>query len=105
MTPTTSAPETPSPAAPAAAAGKHWLVRPGTIRLLWVVGIASLIGATALDLTIPHPHANFGVDGLFGFYSAYGFLTCAAMVVGAKLLGFLLKKPEGWYRDRARREG
>ena len=35
----------------------HWLVRPATIRLLWVVFIAILAGLVALDLVVTHhPH-------------------------------------------------
>lgn len=76
----------------------HWLVRPSSIRLMWRIGIAVLAGLTLLDLLgFAHPH--FGVDGFFGFYSWYGFATCAAMVFFAKGLGTFLKRPDGYYDD------
>ncbi|NWG45125.1 MAG: hypothetical protein HXY25_01080 [Alphaproteobacteria bacterium] len=76
---------------------KHWLVRPSTIRLLWIGGIALLVGVTGAELTLDDPHTYFGADGLFGFNAWYGFLTCAAMVVGAKLLGYAIKRPDDYY--------
>ena len=69
----------------------HWLVRPTTVRQLWRWGVALLAVLTAGDLLIQaHPH--FGIDGTFGYFSWYGFATCAAMVVFAKGLGFFLKR-------------
>lgn len=75
---------------------KHWLVRPSTIKGLWVGGIAflaALVGAGAFV----HGHAYFEVDGSFAFYAWYGFATCAAMVVAAKGLGILLKRRDDYY--------
>ena len=39
----------------------------------------------------------FGVDGWFGFGAAFGFLSCLAMVLFAKGLGFFLKRDEDYY--------
>lgn len=79
---------------------KHWLVRPQTIRLLSVGGIVLLIAVTLLDFTLAHPHAYFGIDGSFGFYSWFGLVSCALMVLSAKLLGFILKRPDTHYDDK-----
>lgn len=76
----------------------HWLVRPTTIRLLWRWGLVVLAGLTLLDLVV-HGHPAFGIDGTFGFYSWYGFATCAAMIIGAKGLGFFLKRKDTYYDD------
>ncbi|MEE4303850.1 MAG: hypothetical protein V2J19_06805 [Wenzhouxiangella sp.] len=74
----------------------HWLVRPKTIRLLWwIFGV--ILALTVAGQFFVHFHAYFGVDGWFGFYAVYGFLTCVGMVVGAKLLGFVLKRPDDYY--------
>ena len=76
----------------------HWLVRPSTIRKLWIWGIVLLAAIALLDVVLtPHPH--FGIDGTFGFYSWYGFITCVAMVVGAKVLGIFLKRKDTYYDD------
>jgi hypothetical protein len=74
----------------------HWLTRPRTIRLLWIVFIAVLAVTVLLDLVIePHPH--FGLDGTFGFAAWYGFLSCVILVAFSKALGFILKRPDDYY--------
>jgi hypothetical protein len=74
----------------------HWLLRPATRRWLWRGGIG-LLALTVLAQFVVHLHASFGPDALFGFYAAYGFLSCVAMVLVAKLLGLLLKRPDRYY--------
>ncbi|MBF0250580.1 MAG: hypothetical protein HQL35_08145 [Alphaproteobacteria bacterium] len=77
----------------------HWLVRPGTIKLLWVFGLALLALVTWLGLNA-HPHAKFGIEGTPAFFSWYGFIACVAMVVFAKfILGPLLSRRDGYYDD------
>jgi hypothetical protein len=39
----------------------------------------------------------FGADGWFGFAASFGFLSCLAMVLVAKALGFVLKRDEDYY--------
>lgn len=75
---------------------KHWLVRPRSIRLLWVVfiGILALVALTDLLL---HGHSYFTIDGTFGFFSWYGFATCVAMILVAKALGVFLKRADTYY--------
>ncbi len=75
---------------------KHWLVRPETIRWLWVVFIVVLAVTVAWEALL-HRHPHFGIDGIFGFNAWYGFLACAAMVVFAKGLGYLIKRPDSYY--------
>jgi hypothetical protein len=36
----------------------------------------------------------FGLDGWFGFGAVFGFLSCVAMVLVAKVLGWFLKRNE-----------
>jgi hypothetical protein len=74
----------------------HWLTRPATIRLLWVVFILVLIVLVALDLVVAH-HPHFGIDGTFGFGAWFGFLSCIALVGFAKALGAVLKRPDTYY--------
>ena len=74
----------------------HWLVRPRTIKILWImfsVVLALLVGA---DFFVAH-HSLFGVDGLPSFSAVFGFISCVILVFGAKALGLLLKKPEDYY--------
>lgn len=74
----------------------YWLARPSTIRLLWRLFVAVLVGLVALQLVVK-VKGYFGIDGWFGFGAAFGFLSCAAMVIVAKLLGYVLKRPEDYY--------
>lgn len=74
----------------------HWLVRPGTLRAIWTVFGIILAGLVAGDLFVHH-HEHFRIDGVFGFYAWYGFGTCVLMVLGAKLLGVFLKRPDTYY--------
>ncbi len=74
----------------------HWLVRPATIRKLWWI-FGAILALTVLAQWFVHVHGYFGIDQWIGFNAAYGFLTCVAMVVFAKLLGFVLKRPVDYY--------
>lgn len=74
----------------------HWLTRASTIKRLWMV-FALVLAATVLaDLAIEH-HPQFGLDGTFGFGAWFGFASCVAMVVFAKVLGEVLKRPDTYY--------
>jgi uncharacterized membrane protein len=77
---------------------QHWLVRPDTIRKLWI-GLIIVLALTVIAEFAIHKHAYFRLDKLFGFYAWYGFLTCVAMVFGAKLLGLVLKRPDDYYAE------
>ena len=79
----------------------HWLARPSTIRLLWrvfvVVLVLTVLAEFAVDL-----HPAFAIERIFGFGAWYGFLACAALIVLAKLLGVLLKRPDRYYQEDER---
>lgn len=76
----------------------HWLVRPGTIRRLWKVFIVILL-ITVFAQYFVHVHGYFVVDEAPAFYAFFGFFSCLAMVVAAKLLGLLLKRKETFYDE------
>jgi hypothetical protein len=77
---------------------KHWLVRPETVRKLWGGFAAVLVATVAVGLLVQgHPH--FDIERLPGFYAWYGFLTCVAMVLVARLLGRFLKRRDTYYDD------
>lgn len=72
---------------------------PSTIRTLKIGSITFLVILVAAEFFV-HPHPHFGIDGTFGFYAWYGFLTCVAMVVlSKKLLGALLSREDSYYDD------
>lgn len=79
----------------------HWLYRPENRKKLWTFQIVLLVLAVIPEFFVHHhehfPDAGISVDASFGFYAWYGFITCALMVVGAKLLGFVLKRSDDYY--------
>ena len=77
---------------------KHWLVRPETVRLLWRGGLAVLALLVIGDFFV-HGHPNSRIDGTFGFYAWYGLVTCAVMILFAKVLGVFLKRRDTYYDD------
>ena len=76
----------------------HWLVRKSTIRLLWIAFIAILALTVLADFWVEH-HPHFGIEGTFGFGAWFGFVACLVLVVGAKALGVILKRPDTYYDD------
>tara|TARA_B100002003_G_C13995223_1_gene480704 strand:- start:256 stop:507 length:252 start_codon:yes stop_codon:yes gene_type:complete len=76
----------------------HWLVRPNTIKLLWRVGFG-ILGLLVLADFVVHPHAVFGIEASFGFFSWYGLLTCFGMILFSKFLSIFLKRKDTYYDD------
>ena len=67
----------------------HWLVRPTTIRKLWI-GFSAVLALVVLAQVVIYVKGYFVVDGWFGFGALYGFVCCLLMVLVAKLLGMVL---------------
>lgn len=82
---------------------KHWLYRSENLPKLWLIQIVILVLALLPEFFIHHhPHfeqAGFTLDGSFGFFAWYGFLTCAGMVAAAKILGIFLKRKDTYYDE------
>jgi hypothetical protein len=74
----------------------HWLARPTTIRKLWWV-FSVVLALTVVAQLFIYIKGYFGVDGWLGFGAVFGFLSCLAMVLFAKGLGFALKRDEDYY--------
>jgi len=74
----------------------HWLARPTTIRKLWWV-FSAVLALTVVAQLFIYVKGYFGADGWFGFGAVFGFLSCLAMVLFAKGLGFFLKRDEDYY--------
>lgn len=73
-----------------------WLSRPRSVRILWIA-FALVLGISVLAQIGLQVHPHFGIDGWFGFHALFGFVACVAMVLIAKLLGWLLKRPDDYY--------
>ncbi len=76
----------------------HWLVRPDTIRMIWIISIIVLALTVLADFVVSH-HPYFGIDGTFGFGAWFGFGACVILVLGSKVLGAILKRQDSYYDD------
>lgn len=76
----------------------HWLTRPATIRKLWLA-LYAVLAITVLAQFGIKVKGYFGVDSWFAFGALYGLGCCVLMVLAAKVLGALLKRPEDYYDD------
>lgn len=74
----------------------HWLTRASTIRQLWILFALVLAATVAADFFVAHK-SYFVVDGTFGFGAWFGFVSCVALIVFAKALGAVLKRPDDYY--------
>ena len=50
------------------------------------------------DLVVEH-HPLFDLDATFAFGAWYGFAACVVLVLSAKMLGVVLKRPDTYYSD------
>lgn len=74
----------------------HWLDQPRNVKLLWRGFLVVLVLTVLAEFLVPmHPH--FAIESIFGFNAWYGFLVCALMIVVAKGLALLLKRPDTYY--------
>ena len=76
----------------------NWLARPATVKLIWRA-FALVLVVTVLAQLAVSVKGYFLVDGWFGFGAVFGFLSCLAMVLVAKCLGYLVKRREKYYRE------
>jgi hypothetical protein len=81
----------------------HWLYRPENRPKLWAA-LFLILALSLLPSLFMHHHGHFSsqrfdLDTQFGFYAWFGFVTCAAMVAAAKVLGIFLKRDDRYYDD------
>jgi hypothetical protein len=81
----------------------HWLDQPKNIKLLWR-GFLFVLALTVAAEFLVQLHPHFEVEGLLGFHAAYGFVACLLMIVFAKGLGLILKRPDTYYAKDERDE-
>ena len=76
----------------------HWLERPATLRRLWWC-FGTVLSLTVLAQLFIGVKGAVGIDDWFGFGALYGFLSCLAMVLVAKLLGVFLKRRDDYFAE------
>lgn len=65
---------------------------------MWRTFIAILLLSVLAQLAVD-AHVHYEVEHLFGAYAIYGFVACAALILIARAIGLLLKRPDSYYRD------
>ncbi len=65
---------------------------------MWRTFIAVLALTVLAELAVD-AHPYFEAERVFGAYAIFGFLACAALILIAKALGLLLKRPDSHYDD------
>ncbi|OOZ75043.1 hypothetical protein BOW49_01120 [Solemya velum gill symbiont] len=82
---------------------KHRLYREENRIKLWLIQLLILALALLPEFFMHHhPHfedQGMSIDASWGFFAWYGFLTCAAMVAAAKILGIFLKRKDTYYDE------
>ena len=76
----------------------HWLVRPETIRKLWI-GFIAILALTVLAEFFIEAHPHFEIEKLPGFNALLGFIGCVILVFGSKLVGMWLKRRDDYYDE------
>ncbi|MGH7909789.1 MAG: hypothetical protein ACRENW_08080 [Thermodesulfobacteriota bacterium] len=75
---------------------RYWLDRPENVtklyRAVWAIGVM-----LALAELFVHRHEVLAFAGWFAFYALFGFVACVALVLTAKALRRVLKRPEDYY--------
>jgi asparagine N-glycosylation enzyme membrane subunit Stt3 len=75
---------------------EYWLDRKENVdKVYW--GVWVLCAALLLVEPLVHKYGDFSFESWFGFHGWYGFVACVGLVLAAKLLRVLLKRPEGYY--------
>jgi hypothetical protein len=77
----------------------HWLDEPRNVKRLWR-GFLVVLALTVLAELLVHLHPHFEIESVFGFHAWFGFMACAAMIVVAKALALVLKRPDTYYGKR-----
>jgi hypothetical protein len=77
----------------------HWLDQPRNVKRLWR-GFLVVLALTVLAQLLVHVHPHFEIESVFGFSAWFGFGACAAMIVVAKALALVLKRPDTYYGKR-----
>jgi uncharacterized membrane protein len=75
---------------------RYWLDdRRNVAKIYW--GLIAVCAALLLADFFYNKHAKFALESVFGFYGIFGFVCCVFLVLAAKELRKLLKRPEDYY--------
>jgi len=75
---------------------KYWLDDHRNVDRLvrWFYGVCAAL--ILIDVFVPK-HGPFALEHVFGFYGFFGFVACVALVLTAKQMRRVIKRPEDYY--------
>ncbi len=77
-----------------------WVDKPRSAnKIFWALAAACLV-VFLLDFTY-EKHGKFTIEDYPGFYGFYGFVMFTGLILAAKALRVLIKRPEDYYGDKA----
>jgi uncharacterized membrane protein len=75
---------------------RYWLDDPRNVtRIVWA--LVTICVLLFFADAFYHKHAAFPIEQRFGFYAVFGFAVYVGLVLTAKALRRLLKRPENYY--------
>jgi hypothetical protein len=74
----------------------RWLDDPAHVTLIYRILIVTCIALVGLGVPVAI-HGHFRWETWIGFYGLYGFVSCVTLVLVAKVLRRILKRPEDYY--------
>jgi len=77
---------------------KHFFDKPDNVRWLLRIFYGCCVALVAVELFV-HRHLAHPFEGLFGFYAAYGLISCVVLVLLAKVMRVGLMRKEDYYDD------
>lgn len=75
---------------------RYWLDEPRNVTKIYYALLAACAALFLADF-LYLKHAKFKLEDVFGFYGLYGFIACVLLVLIAKELRKILKRPEDYY--------
>lgn len=89
---------TPNPTQPPQPGKKYWLDDKRNVDKIVLLLVIACGGLLLADFFLDkHPH--FAIEGWFGFYAWYGFISYCFIVLSAKQWRRVVKRDESYYDD------
>lgn len=85
---------------PALGRAMLWVDKPGSAtKIVTALAVVCVLLGLA-DFTY-HKHVHFEIEEIPNFYGFYGFIMFSALILAAKVLRTIIKRPEDYYGDKA----
>lgn len=75
---------------------RYWLDDPRNVDKIVYAVVAICLLIEAADL-LYHKHPHFAFETIFGFYGIFGFVSCVALVLAARVLRKVVMRDEEYY--------